>query len=263
MFFYLSKKLWYLFNPINVLFYIFFLALIFHFLKKKKLYRFFYFVSFLSIIVIGILPTGTYLLWKLENSYNKTPIISQEIDGILILGGGTNELLTDEHNQLILNDRVERLTESVVLIKKFPEAKIVFSAGSGTLSKLRLSGSDVAKIFYNHVGVNIDRINFEDNSRNTFENILFSKKFISNEKNEKWLLVTSAYHMKRAITVAEKLELSFIPYPVDFITRKNFTWKNWYEYNNFLSNMNDFQLATHEYIGLITYYFSKKGNKIF
>ena len=61
-----------------------------------------------------------------------------------------------------MNDRVERLTESVFLIKKFPNAKIVFSGGNGTLSKLKLAGSDVAKMFYNQMEVNLDRIKFCD-----------------------------------------------------------------------------------------------------
>ena len=118
--------------------------------------------------------------------------------------------------------------------------------------------------YYSKIPFNdVNRIKFEDKSRNTYENFLFSKKFFDKKNNNNWLLITSAYHMKRSMSVAEKLDLNFIPYPVDFRTGKNFSWRFWYHRTNFLQNMNDFQLAAHEYIGLVAYYLTKKSSKIF
>ena len=64
------------------------------------------------------------------------------------------------------------------------------------------------------------RIIFENTSRNTYENILFSKDIVNPTKNENWLLITSAFHMKRAILVGKRHEWNFIPYAVDFKTSK-------------------------------------------
>jgi uncharacterized SAM-binding protein YcdF (DUF218 family) len=189
--------------------------------------------------------------------------MNNDVDGILILGAGIDEFMTHEHQQVILNDRIERITESAKLIKKFSNAKIIFSGGSGTLSKPEIKGSEIARAFYKQMGVNTDRIIFEDKSRNTYENFIFSKQFIGNMKEEKWLLITSAYHMKRAMGVAKKLNLNLIPYPVDFMLSKNFSWKSWYHRIYFLKNMKDFQLASHEYIGIIVYYLTKKSNIIY
>ena len=72
------------------------------------------------------------------------------------------------------------------------------------------------------MGLDTNRLIFENSSRNTYENILFSKKIIIPKKNEKWLLITSASHMKRAQLVAEKNNWNFIPYAVDFKNLKNF-----------------------------------------
>ena len=263
MFFYLSKVLWNFFNPINMLVILLFIGIIFHLLKKKNFYRKIYQITFILFILIAFLPTGTYLLWKLENTFPKPKIITNNVDGILILGSGINESMTYEHQQIILNDRIERMTESIKLMKKFPKAKIILSGGNGTLSKPKLKGSDAAKMFYKLMGIEIDRIIFEDKSKNTYENFVFSKKFINNKNDETWLLVTSAFHMKRAMSVAKKLNLNFIPYPVDYMVGKNFEWKSWYHKTNFLHNMNDFQLATHEYIGLIAYYLTKKSNSMY
>ena len=102
-------------------------------------------------------------------------------------------------------------------MKKFPDAKVVYSGGETKVyTKKELSGIDVAKMFFKRMEVDIDKIFFEGQSKNTYENFIFSKKFINNANGENWLLVTSAAHMKRAMSVAEKLGLSFIPYPVDF-----------------------------------------------
>jgi len=245
-------------NPIDLFLYLLLIALICGFFTKNKFFRIIYIISFLLFVVIVILPTGPFLLWKLENKFPKHEI-STNIDGILILGGGTNEFLTFQHNQLNFNNNVERLTESISLIKKFPNAKIVYSGGTPTISKKKpiITGIDVAKKFYLRVDIPIDKFIFENKSKNTYENIIYSKKFIGDTNDENWILLTSAYHMKRAMLVAENQKLNFIPYPVDFRTRKNFTWSIWY-LRHYLSQMNHFQLAMHEIIGILAYYLTDK-----
>jgi len=257
MFFYLSKIFWTFFNPINLLVILLLIGIFFQ-LIRKKIYKRIYQINLILFFLIVFFPTGTFLLWKLENTYPKQEIINNDIDGVLILGAGIDEFMTHEYKQMILNDRIERITESAKIIKKFPNAKIIYSGGNGTFSKPELGSDEVANIFYKQLGVNTDRIIFENKSRNTYENFIFSKKFIDTDE-EKWLLITSAYHMKRAMSVAKKLNLNLIPYPVDFTLQKDFKWKFWYHKINFLYNMNNFQLASHEYIGLIVYYLTKKS----
>ena len=110
------------------------------------------------------------------------------------------------------------------------------------------------------MGIDINKILFESKSRNTFENILFSKKIVNPKESEKWLLVTSAFHMSRAINIAEKMNWKFIPYPVDFRTGKipiRFSLKF-----DLLNNFNSFNLASHEVVGLISYYFLGRSSNI-
>ena len=62
-------------------------------------------------------------------------------------------------------------------------------------------------------------------SRNTYENILFSKNIAQPKNNENWLVITSAFHLKRVLNVAEKLKWQLIPYATDFqTTQKNLTF---------------------------------------
>ena len=111
------------------------------------------------------------------------------------------------------------------MINKYPEARVIFSGGSGSLSNNTLTHASVAKQFFEKVGIKPERILYEDKSRNTYENILFSKEIAKPNINQKWLLVTSAFHLKRSLNIAEKLEWNFIPYATDFNKSKKFSWK--------------------------------------
>ena len=91
-----------------------------------------------------------------------------------------------EFNQISLNGSAERLVESVMIIRKFEKAKVIFSGGSGSINRPDLGHSQVAKSFYKKIGIEIDQIIFEDQSRNTYENIIYSKKIANPKINENW-----------------------------------------------------------------------------
>ena len=139
-------------------------------------------------------------------------------------------------------------------------AKIIFSGGSGVINRPDLGHAQVAKSFYKKMGLLENKIIYENNSRNTYENILFSKQIAKPQKDQKWLLITSASHMKRALLIGSKHNWHLIPYAVDFQTMKKLKF---IPNLNFLSNLNAFQKGSHEWLGLITYYLMDRTNKIF
>ena len=147
-----------------------------------------------------------------------------------------------------------------MLIKKYPNSKVVFAGGSGSLSYPNLSHSAVAKRFYESFDVNTEKIYFDKESRNTYENILFTKNKFKNIKNEKWVVISSAFHLTRVINVSEKLDLEFIPYATDYRSRKKF---NFHVSIDFFDNFSKFQLASREWLGLIYYYLMGRSSKIF
>ena len=260
MSFYLSKILWLILNPFNIFILINFLIIILYVLSFRRLSITIFVINFLFLIIISILPIGNYLIYQIEKEYHSNTEIPENIDGIIILGGATDALMFKEYGQISLNGSAERLVESVDIIRKHQNAKVIFSGGSGILNRPDLGHSDVAKFFYKKMGLDTNRLIFENSSRNTYENILFSKKIIIPKKNEKWLLITSASHMKRAQLVAEKNNWNFIPYAVDFKNLKNFK----FIFNlNLLSNINSFQQGSHEWLGLISYYLMGRTSKIF
>ena len=259
MFFYLSKFYWTYFNPFNLILLFFFLTICF-FYFKRKFYKTMLIITILLFTIVVIFPTGQILLFQLEKNYYLKKDLPSKIHGILILGGATEPHVTKKHDQVSFNSSVERLTESIKLIKKYPNAKIIFSGGSGNVkNEIDFIHADVAKIFFKEMGLNTNKIIFERNSRNTYENILNSKKIASPKKNETWILITSAFHMNRSLYVAEKINWEFFPYAVDYLTvhpTYSFT-------TNFFGNTSNFQIASKEWLGILSYYLIGKSSKVF
>ena len=251
MTFFLSKFLWFIFNPFNVLIIAIIIGYLFNLFNLKLLSKFFYIFALFIFFISAVMPTGSYLNYLLEKNFHSQNYLPETIDGILILAGATNPFLSKEHSQINLNGSVERLTESIILIKKYPNAKIIFSGGSGSLQYPDLDHASVAKDFFSNMGIDSNKIYYENKSRNTYESILFSKKIANPKKNEKWLLVTSAFHLNRSLGISEKLKWTFIPYATDFKKSKNFSWGNPF---NFLEKISEFDRAMHEWIGLFAYY---------
>ena len=260
MTFFLSKFLWIFINPFSIFFFFLFISILLLLFRYKKSSTYILIINFIFISIIAIFPIGKVTIQLLERNYYGEINYPQNIDGILILAGATNPYLSNEYDSINLNSSAERLIESVFLIKKYKNANVIFSGGSGSLSNSDLSHAKVAKKFFSKMELDIENIIFEDQSRNTYENILFSKKIAKPKKNQNWLLVTSAAHMHRSILICEKNNWKVIPYPVDFTQVKKISF---YPNLNFLGNVNAFQQSFHEWLGLISYYFMGRTSKIF
>ena len=182
MMFYFSKILWFLFNPFNLIIIFILIGIIFNLINFKFFSRASYLFSFFLFFLAAVLPTGSYLNYLLEKEFHNSLIIPENLNGMLILSGATNPSLTKEFNQVVLGGSAERLTESILIMKKKPNAKIIFSGGPAYIENPNLKDSDSAKKFYINMGVDIAKIIFEEKSRNTYENILFSKNIAQPKK---------------------------------------------------------------------------------
>jgi len=220
--------------------------------------------SYLKVIIIlyffliALMPTGIIMLHTLERGYMIDNMLINNIDGILVLSGRENVKLSEDYDQLYLGGSNHRITESLILQKSFPDAKIIFSGGSGNFFNKNVTDS-VAKSFYKEFSINYNNIIFESQSTNTYENIMNSKKIVNPGKGENWLLVTSAFHMRRSIGIANRLGWKFIPYPVDYKTSKDLMSE--IKKFNIMKNITSFQIATHETLGLIVYKLMGRASK--
>lgn len=260
MSFFVSKFFWILINPFSLFIYLFVISFFLLILKKYRISKIVFFFSLLYILFISIFPIGKIAFYVLEKEFYEKIIYPKDIHGILILGGAIDPFLSNKHNSVEFNESAERMIESIYLINKYKKAKIIFSGGSGYLNKPSLDHAKIAKIFYKNMNIDISRIHFENKSRNTFENIIFSKKFADPVNNKNWLLITSASHMRRSLLISEKINWKLFPYAVDFKQSKD---TSFYPSLSFFSNFNSFQRASHEWLGLISYYMMGRTERIF
>lgn len=175
----------------------------------------------LALVVGGFTPLGYMLIVPLEERFAAVPRPgpADRVDGIILLGGFEEGWITHGRGGLALNSAAERVTEGLRLALRHPDAKVVFAGGAaGFLSREEAAAGPVAE-FLADAGVARDRIVIEDKSRTTYENALFTRDLVEPQAGQRWYLVTSAFHMPRAIGLFRKAGFDVVAYPVDFRTR--------------------------------------------
>ena len=194
----------------------------------------------------------------LESRFPANPELPKDIDGIIVLGGSINSVLSQEWNQLETNHYNERLIYFASLAGDYPEADLIFSGGNASLDRSRTTESAALSSHLKLYNIEMDRVKFENRSRNTYENAVFSAKFItsSGSNKENWVLITTAFHMPRSVGSFCKQGIKVIPYPVDHHTTSGELFPE-FQFD-FMGNLRILDQAIHEWGGLLAYYITKK-----
>ena len=204
------------------------------------------------LLMIGIFPIGDILLLPLEAEFPPRTEPAH-IDGIVVLGGVEDQRATAAWREPQLNEAAERLTAAAALVIAHPEARLVFSGGSGRLRNTVLGQPKIPSVavdFFVSLGIDPDRITWEDQSRNTAENARFSYEVAAPASGETWVLVTSAFHMGRALASFEAAGWGdIVPHPVDYRTGSFSDGLGW----NLAGNLEVLNIAIKEWIGRLAY----------
>ena len=249
--FVLSKIVWLVLNPANLFIFFLVVGTILLFTRFRRLGRLFVTGAVGVFLLLGTIPVGFWLTTNLENRFPVNPPIPSDIAGIVTLGGTINQYITEARGQPSLTAGGERLTEFVHLARRFPDALLVFSGGSGDLINSSLKEADAARIFFNQMGLSERDIIYEDRARNTYENALFSKERVGVEASRrKWVLITSAAHMPRAMGVFRQAGWNVMAYPVDYLTDGLGGFEMQFRPLGGLGSLNN---ALREWIGLVVY----------
>ena len=252
MFFIASKVLAFALTPSNVIGIIALLGVLTLILKRDGLGKSLLVASALMFAIDGWSPLGPTLLGVLENRF-PTPQIEGRVDGIVMLGGAVDTHITTARHSDTLTDAGERVTETGMLATRYPEAKIILSGGSDHLVSVEtMTESAVARDILTATGVRSARIVIEEDSRNTCENAIESRKLANPASGARWLLVTSASHMPRAVACFRRAGFDVIPYPVDFRTEGPADFLR--PVRKAAEGLTAIDLAAHEWTGLISYW---------
>ena len=182
------------------------------------------------------------------------------MDGIIVLGGVVNEVVTKFRGQISIGGAIERLTELATLSRRYPDAKLIFTSGSGKILSQNIKETDVIAPLLTTMGINLDRVLLESQSRNTHENAVMSLELAKPAPDETWVLITSAFHMPRSVGIFRKIGWNVLPYPVDFNTNGEVVLVPSF---NLISGLSYLSGSFHEWIGLLFYWMTNKTDAFF
>ena len=213
-----------------------------------------------GFVLLAALPIDRWMIQPLEDRFPPARGLPAHVDGIIVLGGAVDTDRTAEHGIPALNSAAERMTAFAGLARRYPEARLVFTGGSGALLPGTLTEADVARALFLELGVDQQRMIYEDASRTTFENAEFSRKLVNPKPGEVWLLVTSANHMPRSVGVFRRLGWPVQPWPVAFKTPSK---RGYAILAPLYSHIQIAELAFHEWLGLLVYYLTGRSDTLF
>lgn len=213
----------------------------------------------LGIVAVMIFPFDQWALAPLENRFPSS-LDTPRYGGIVVLGGALETGLTQDRKRVSLNSAAERLVDFVALARTYPGARLVFTGGP---MPNRANGPPEAlgaRALFESLGLPAERVTFESQSRTTHENAVLTYALINPTPGQTWLLVTSASHMPRAIGAFRKAGWNVIAYPVGY---KTFVNSQLRATRGFGERMALLDLAAHEWIGLLFYRLTGRGNELF
>ena len=256
--YYLSKIVWFVLEPSNLLTFLALGGLILS-LCGHRAGAWLGVVSVAGLLALGIGPVSNLLLNPLEERFRPFVEDGRPIAGAIILGGATDPDVTIRRGQLALNEAGERITAMVELARRYPEARIVFTGGSGELVGVASEAVAIEQTI-GRLAPGL-RVTYERASRNTVENAEMTRAQVLPQPNERWLLVTSAWHMPRSIGIFRKAGWNVTAYPVDF--RTTGTTADYRPFPSLSQGLRRSDIAVKEWVGLLFGWLTGKTSALF
>jgi uncharacterized SAM-binding protein YcdF (DUF218 family) len=217
--------------------------------------------SLVLLAVVGLSPVGNALIVPLEERFPPWDDRRGPPHGIVVLGGALSPDVSHARNTVALNEAAERLTVVAELAKRYPDARIIFSGGSAALVFEERPEAEYALRLLETLGVAPGRVVPEDKSRNTVENARFSRELAQPKPGERWLLVTSAYHLPRSVGVFRKAGFPVEAYPVDWRTRGPADMLR--PFPTLGDGLRRTDTAVREWVGLMAYWLNGHSSELF
>ena len=260
MFYAVSKFAWQFAEPSNVMMLLALAGFVCLWAGMRRAARTLLAVAGIALALIAMSPVGALLLAKLETRF---PPYADDapIDGIVVLGGAIDPGLYFSRPDSGLTPAIGRITEAAKLAQKHPDARILFAGGGSEPGEAARSEGAAALELFKQLGIDPARIALDLDSRNTAENAIFAKKLAMAKPGQRWVLVTSAFHMPRAMGCFRAAGFPVIADPVDFRMADAALGFHWWP--DLSGGIDRTDLAAHEISGLIAYRLSHRTDELF
>lgn len=206
-----------------------------------------------------VLPIGTWATRPLENRFPAVTEPPARIDGIVLLGGAIDDLTSEDRQTPTLNAAANRITTFVILARRYPDARLVRTGGSGNIQQGDASEAPWALEQLKDLGLDPSSVTSEANSRTTWENAVEVNRLVQPKPGEIWVLLTSAMHMPRAVGVFRAAGWQVLPWPVGYRSRNHLeTWLP-----PMADGFSSLDMAMHEWTGLLAYWLQGHSSALF
>lgn len=263
MFFYLSKIVWFLAQPSTALLVLLLLGVFLLWTRWAWAGRRLVALAGILLLVAGLSPLGQVITWPLEDRFPLADLSQgPPPDGIIILGGSVDTHVGLARNVSALNESAERMTEAIILARRFPEARVVFSGGGARLIYEGRKEAVDATALLTEMGLAPERLEVEDRSLNTYQNAVYTRELVKPQPGERWLLVTSAFHMPRAIGCFRQVGFQGVEaWPVDYRTRGPQDWLRFFDKPS--EGLRRVDIIAREWVGLLVYWLTGRIPSLF
>ncbi len=259
--FLISKIIWLILQPLSLVFFLLVAGLLTLRLGFGRSGTGLVVVATLVLFVTLFTTTGSVALQVLEDRFPRHVPLATGERCIIVLGGAFENEVIAARGGIELNQAGDRFVETVVLARENPAARILVSGGDGSFSGEYQGDAAVARDFFGRFGIDTGRLIEEGTSRTTSENAANTATILAREGLDDCLLVTSAFHMPRAVGLFRKMGVTVRPWPTDYRT----TGKARLGFDFTQPSLNA-QLATtaaREWVGLLAYYLSGRTHTVF
>jgi len=261
MFFVLSKVLGFFATPSNAMATICVVGVVLYVAGRRQSGLRWLTTGVALLLLLGFSPMGNLLLLPLSERFPAWRDDGGKPAGIIVLGGAIDGTVSATRGVVEIGSAAERMTEAVALARRFPDAKIAFTGGSGSVLPNAVGEAPFAERLLLDLGLDRQRILLEGLSRNTAENAVLTKRLLEPKPGERWLLVTTASHMPRSIGAFRAAGFDVEAYPVDWRTR------GWVDAGVPFYTLSDglwrVDTAVHEWLGLVVYWLTGRSSELF
>jgi len=164
-----------------------------------------------AILFAGLSPLSYWLILPLEERFPVFVDDGTPVAGIVVIGGTFDTEPTLAHGQMTLNETGERIVALGDLARRYPSAKIIYAGGGSEFAPDTTPEADLLARTIGELGLAKERVTYERRSLNTVQNALYAKEIAAPKPGERWLLVTSAFHMPRAVGAFAQPALASTP----------------------------------------------------
>lgn len=247
----MSKTLGIALLPVNLLVELGILSLLLMLTRFAALGRKLAVTTLVLLALTAFSPLGNLLLYPLESRFPAWDPSRGAPDGIIVLGGSVDTDLSAAHRMPVVSHAADRMLAPAELARRYPNARIVFTGGTANLVSTEAREADYSAPILESLGIPKERLILERDSRNTWENAIFTKQLVAPKPGERWLLVTSAFHMPRAMGIFRKAGFDVEAYPVDW--RMGGRDELFAFTRNGADGLGKTDIAVREWIGLLAY----------